>query len=57
MKKAGHGGVYLSSKHKTGDQGTRLAWAKSKIKIARAGGRIKENDGGHEFKYDIFEIL
>jgi hypothetical protein len=21
------------------------------------GGRIKENDGGSEFKYDIFDIL
>jgi hypothetical protein len=25
--------------------------------LEMGGGRIKENDGGGEFKYDIFDIL
>jgi hypothetical protein len=25
--------------------------------LQMGGGRIKENDGGSEFKYDIFDIL
>jgi hypothetical protein len=27
------------------------------LNYSRNGGEIKENDGGDEFKYDIFDIL